>query len=64
MWPLWTIGMQLDFNLEFEIWKDEILAEKPYVSVHGSKLINVLLRMNNPSAPMPIVKKLNMNYKG
>jgi hypothetical protein len=29
MWPLWMTSMQLDFNLEFEIWKDEIWAKKP-----------------------------------
>jgi hypothetical protein len=29
-WSLWTTNMQLNFNLEFEIWKYEIWARNPW----------------------------------
>jgi len=58
---LWTTSMQLHFNLEFEIWKYEIWMETIKQLTHGSKLVDLLLCINDLHAPMFIVKGLKMN---
>jgi hypothetical protein len=51
--------MELNFNLEFENMK--FGQETPKQVTHGSKSIDLPFWINNFHAPMPIVKKLQMN---
>jgi hypothetical protein len=41
----------------------EFGCKAPKQMIHGSKSTYLPFCINNPHVPMPIVKKLNMNYK-
>jgi hypothetical protein len=57
---MWTISMQLDFNLKFENIK---FGSETFEQVaHGSLSTNIPHCINNPHAPIPDVKKLKMNF--
>jgi hypothetical protein len=57
---MWTISMQLNFNLKFENIK---FGQETFEQVaHGSLSTNIPHCINNLHAPMPNVNKLKMIF--
>jgi hypothetical protein len=59
---MWTTSMQLNFNLEFEIWKYGIWASEYLEQVtYDNKSVNLPHYIKDVHAFMLIVNKFNMN---